>query len=453
MGGLFSQEQERHRSREEQARQSLIAGMSIEAGKAAEARTQAAEESRQSVFGMLGAPGTYDVPGTPAGGGGGTAAAPSFADIYQKQDIAPEAASMVEYGHLNNAAGWKFLHGGRKGVLDPTKYAQEIAKSSSFRTQSKLQAQAEQLLSREGEEWQRLEQGTLGKISEDAATAVRESMRELKNDAAKGGTARRAALNEAQKIITIQRANEQRSRQTWQANINLDQYVRNVAMQTQQSNQRFLDNLPGIRQAYSNTMNNLSQMMTQYALPIASAASQRGYQARAAVGNKAKAFAEQLIMSAGVMLVSAALPYVGPALGAAGSALGTIGGALAGAGSALAPALGAAGGLLGTVGGAVGTGIGAVGSVLGGTLGVAGGALGAIGGGLGAVLGGTSVAGGVVGGLQNVWGASQPSFNVASTTMQSPTGMQLLGAPNPVGMTPSRGFMGGYSTGQGLFNY
>ena len=284
MGGLFSKEKERDRAREESAKQGLLAGLAIEAVDHAKARQEAAEQSRLAVFGMLGAPGSYDLPGaasgqfTPGQVGG---------DIYDtdsaRTDKSAAAKGMLKYGHKTGQAGMDLMYGKRTGILDPKKYAKEVAKSGSFRVQSRLTAEAEQLLAKEGEAWQKLDQATRGQIFEGAATALRESMREIKNNAAKGGSARRAALTEANKILAIERTNQIKINETWQANIRLDEYVRQNAMAVQDSNNRFLDNLPGIRDNYNNTMNSLAEMMASVAIPVASAATEKSYAARNAV--------------------------------------------------------------------------------------------------------------------------------------------------------------------------
>jgi len=351
---LFSDKKVRDRAREESAQQSLLGAMAVESVESAQARMRASEGARGEIYSLLGAPGTYDLPGTEAAGGGG---AGDFSDIYDtSQGISDQAKGLIRYGHKLGAAGTDFTEGTRKGILDPKKYAGAVSKTSGFRTQSRLQAQAEQLLAREGAEWERLSQGTLGQISEGAAVALKESMREIRNRAAKGGTARRAAVNEAQQIQAIQSANEMRIRETWQANIRLDDYIKQNARTQQESNARFLDNLPGIRQQYNETMNNLADMMARVAIPTASTASAQAYATRSAV--KEPKIAEKLIMAVVSGLVSyvtgGAVDLSGPLMSIAEGGAGNVGGVSYGnqnSGASLTSSLlGGAGSLIGEAG-------------------------------------------------------------------------------------------------------
>lgn len=325
---LFSNKKQLDRARREAARQSFLAGLALEETEAAKARQRSSEEARLAVFQQLGAEPAPAVPGAPPATGSGEPG-----DIYDTTSDAAQrsaaARGLVRYGHKLGPGVMERLEGTRKGILDPTKYAQEVGKGAGFQIQSKLTREAKQLLEREGPAWERLEQATHGQIFEGTATMLRESMREIRNAAAKGGTARRAALNDANRILAIESANRAKIQETWNANLKLDAYVRANAAAVQEQNRAFLDGLPGIRDTYNNTMNNLSKMMTEITIPRASDMISKARQARQSVPESN--VIEKLIMGTITGIASAVAPGIGSAIGGLASS------AVSGIGSALMP--------------------------------------------------------------------------------------------------------------------
>jgi len=319
---IFSKAKEKQRARNEAARQGLLSYMAVESVEAEKSRTMAAEQARGNVFNMLGAPGTYDLPGT----AGSTGTPGTYDDVYKTDEQhSAQAKGLLQY-KLSGGVGKKGIGSSaaqdeiddvRKGILDPKKFAAQASQSASFRIQSRQTAESEQLLAQQGPAWEKLSQSTLGQIHEGAATAMKETMRDLKNRSAKGGTARRAAMSEATEIRAKHDVAFQRVNETWNANLQLHDYIRQNAERVSMGNQRFLDGLPGIRDNYQQTMNSLANSMTA-ATQAASSMSQAGYQARAAVGDSK--FVEQLIIGAvGVV--------AGYATGGATNAMFTSGGA------------------------------------------------------------------------------------------------------------------------------
>lgn len=303
---LFSNKAAKRRARSEAARQSLMAFQAVESVKGAEERMRSSEQARLGVFGMLGAPGTFETPGTAGSAGGGTPGAFST-DIFDENAKSSDLArGMLQYGKYINKGTLEATKS-RKGIIDPEKYQQAIGQTAGFRIQSKLTSDAEQLLAGKGEAWDQLEQSTLGQIHEGYATALKENLRELKNRGAKGGSARRQALNEANELLVRERVARGKIQETWNANLKLHDYVRANAQRVQESNERFLDNLPGIRDNYNNTMNALSEAMIASS-QVAGSLSQEAYRTRAAVGDSK--FLEKLIIGA-----------VGVVAGAAGGAM------------------------------------------------------------------------------------------------------------------------------------
>jgi len=277
--GIFSNKQA-SQAKDLAKTQAGLAAAGIETVEAEKARTLAAEQARQNVFTSLGAPGTYGTPGTP--GAPDAAMASPTGDIYQTDTTGKSPIALSQFsrggGYTKEFADWE----SRAGILDPEKYGADVRKSAQFRIQSMRTAEAEQLLNREGKMWDELNNSVYGVISEGAATQWREDLRTIKNNAAKGGTARRTALKEAQQMQAQEKSNQAKVQQTWQANLALFDVVRKNADAVQQSNQAFMDNLPGIRSAYQQTMSNLANMMASVALPQSSTMQTTGFQAREA---------------------------------------------------------------------------------------------------------------------------------------------------------------------------
>jgi len=298
---IFSKKKAKKRSRQEAARQGYLGYKVVEGTETEQARATAAERSRLGVFGMLGQPGSFDLPGA-AGAGSGASYDPT--DIYDtSQKHSAGAKSLLQYSkYLTPEARKEIEEGTRKGILDPEKYSEMIGKTASFRIQSRQTAEAEQLLAGKGEAWERLSQATHGQIFEGAATQMRETMRDLKDQAAKGGTARRTALNQAREIVAKQDIAQMRVNETWKANLDLFNVVRRNADRVQNQNQSFLDNLPQVRDSYQKTMSNLADSMVASA-SAASAMSTAGYKARAAVGDSQ--FWEKLIIGTVGLVASA----------------------------------------------------------------------------------------------------------------------------------------------------
>jgi len=258
-----------------QKQQGLLSAMEIETVSAERARTNAAEQARANVFGNLGLEGSYGIPGTP-----GAPAAPGGGandDIYSTDMTKDPTASAL--AKKNSQLGNFEKADTRSGILDPKKYATSVGQSAMFRIQSQRTAEAEQLLNREGKMWNELSNSVYGVINEGSAMGLREDQRAIKNNAAKGGTARRVAMAEAQQMHAQEVANQQRTSQTWNANLALFDVVRKNADAVMQGNYNFMDNLPQVRAAYSQTMTKLAEMMTNVALPMSSNMLAAGFQA------------------------------------------------------------------------------------------------------------------------------------------------------------------------------
>lgn len=311
--GLFENTSEKARkvAQKEQYRQGAFAGQRQAEVEYAQRRQTSAEQAKALLFGMLGAPGTYDLPGT--GGGGATS---SSGGLFQT-DVGPSQSALATMNpavkEKKKLMGFgKMLEGqaASEMILDPDSYAQMIAGSSAFRTQSRMQAEAEQLLAQKGPAWDMLANSTLGNISESAAELTRESVRQVKNAAAKGGSARRQALAEAQTMLAQEAGMRLKAHETWKANLALFEYTRNYVAKVGVEGPNFLKNLPIINQAYQGAMDNLTSVMAQ-SISAASQASQHAAETlMEGYYNEKGGFLEGLIV-AGISAVGSAVGVQG----------------------------------------------------------------------------------------------------------------------------------------------
>ncbi len=352
--GLFSDDRAQlQEARAEAARVRKFGAQAMQEVDTAKQQAQAAERARMEVSGMLGAPGTYDLPGSSSGGSGGSGALDT-SSLFTKGKLSESAKSSLagydkERGRNVEFLGTddpnKLLQTGE--ILDPDAYANEISKTSDFRIRSRLTAEAEQLLNREGPAWHRMNEATIGQIVQGAAAARREEERAIKNAAAKGGSARRNAMIQAQSALVRERANTMRIEQTWKANMALDEYVRNNADAVGEGNARFLNNLPMLRESYQNTMSNLAEMMAGVQvsaanLSIRASEGQQKYLKESSVVGK--------LIGAGIAIVGGAL--TGGAGAALGAGLAAVGGMVGGEGASQADYNAIGGAITGKVQGA-----------------------------------------------------------------------------------------------------
>jgi hypothetical protein len=88
-------------------------------------------------------------------------------------------------------------------------------------------------------------------------------MRTLKNQYAKGGTARRAAMYEANELAAGERAMRMRVQETWQANLGMYDTVHKIVDSAQQFSNTFMQNLPLVNDQYRSAMMYSAEMQIQ----------------------------------------------------------------------------------------------------------------------------------------------------------------------------------------------
>ncbi len=297
----------------------IIAGM--EASSAAEARNVSIEETKANVFMSLGQPGTFGpgATGTTYGSEGG---GPVNYDIFDA-DAMPNQ-DLKQYGSYG---GTDQLNTPRKGIIDSEGYANALSKTIPFQIQSQRVAESRDLLNREGPAWDLLENATLGQIHEGAALQLRDTLRQLKNQHAKGGSARRTALNEFNSILASERAMRTRVQETWQANLRLHDYVRQNADRVAAGTSKFMADLPGLNDSYRGAMMETAKLQI-FAAENAAKFAGEAYDIRASqqAVNFGTKLLEGVIMAAASSAISSLSGYAGGAIaGIGGTGIGADG--------------------------------------------------------------------------------------------------------------------------------
>ena len=315
---LFSNKKNIRRAKEAagQIQAASIRGMEI--ADAERARSIAGEQSKFSVLTALGTPGSYDslTGGGGGPGGGGLSDSGSVFDT-SGTGLSSKDKSLSQFSTWGpEVFGGGQLEGTREGILDPEKYRDELMKSPLFQGQSFQVAQANQLLAKEGPLWDKLNNSIMGQIHEGAALQLRDTMRQLKNNYAKGGTARRTAVNEFQSIMAQENAMRTRTQETWQANLKLHDYVQQNFERVRNGSLAFVDALPLVNDSYRTAMQASAALSVQAAQTAGFLAGQ-AYDLR--MSQQAVNFGSRLVEGL-IMAVAAEIsPVLGYAMGKASS--------------------------------------------------------------------------------------------------------------------------------------
>jgi hypothetical protein len=229
---------------------------SMEAVARERARGIAGEQAKATVFGLLGSdPNSFT----------------EFTNVKNVDDptslfdtsgvgLSQPDQALWESGRYDKKGRQQLLGTAREGILDPEAYASAISKTASFRIQSQRVRESEELLNQEGPAWDMLSNSVLGVINEGSALQLRDAMRKLKNQYAKGGTARRTAMFEANELIAGERAMRTRVQETWQANLALYDSVRQNADRVAAGTASFMAGLPLVNDSYRDAMQRTAQL-------------------------------------------------------------------------------------------------------------------------------------------------------------------------------------------------
>lgn len=241
-------------------------------------RRTAAEQTYQGLVNRLGAPGTYDTPSaagtqqTAAGNlssltgatsaGGDQAESPQDLSIFKTEKAKTAAARDIDPRFSSPDMIQDITS------LDPSKTIKSIEGSSQFRTMSRLQAESEQLIAREGPLYDEMQKNLQNPIIAGSAAIARENAAELKRQMAKGGSARRGAFAAVQQMRQQEQINQQRITALNQSNFALDQWARTNARTNLEFGQNWASNVGGVRESFNQAMDNAAELMTTQALPL-----------------------------------------------------------------------------------------------------------------------------------------------------------------------------------------
>lgn len=278
-------------------------------------RRKAAEDAYSAVRARLGAPGTYDLPGaTPTGTGMTGAQAADDPSVWKTEKAKSRAATSG--GRAGRIDEKRIAEISR---LDPDAYVGKLEKSAEFRIASRLTAEAEQLIAREGPLYNEMIKNTQLPIIEGAGALARENVENLRRAAQRGGSARRQAMQAVQQIRAQERLNSQKVTALAQQRLEIDKWARDNARTQLEFNQNWAANLGGIRENFNQAMDMASELMVTKALPVMFAAQQEAA--------KWRYYAHSKNRSKVGSIISGVLGVASMALGGAG-ALGLLGGSL-----------------------------------------------------------------------------------------------------------------------------
>jgi hypothetical protein len=244
----------------------------------------ASEQARLNVMGSLGTSGTYGDPGSYGGPISlGTLKPTGLSGLNRRSgDVFSAGGTTTRSGtvsgedvKLGKKARWK---GERPwevtGVnLDPDAMASAVEGTAGFRTVSRMVAEAEQLMNREGPLWDELNNSIVGGIYESNAAFQRQAMEQVSRAMARGGSARRVGLQMAQAFQVQEKINRQRTGQLWQAKQGLEQWRTQYAQQVTSYSQSWVSNQAGIRDSFTNALQNLQLYWSSTMAPTLASAS------------------------------------------------------------------------------------------------------------------------------------------------------------------------------------
>jgi len=325
---LFSNKKGIREAKEAAGAVQYAGASSLEAVDAAKATLLSAELGKLGVFGMLGAPGSYDTP-VP-----GQWQPPGF-DIFDTSGTGLSQPNQDLKQSMPYSTGKEGLLGTpRQGIIDPAKYTQNIMNSAQFRIQSLRTAEAEQMLRGEGVEFDKLYNSTLGLVNQQYAQMQREAARGLKDQFARsssGGSggkgARNIALENARRDTVNENILRDKANAMWTASLANFKYIRELADKTQTNNQAFMENLPFANKSFLDAIQKTAELRVT-ASGQAALIAQRGYEVKQS--QQPVNFGEKLLEGVIKMAVS---PIMGGADGLLGGGGGGIMGMIGGVGN------------------------------------------------------------------------------------------------------------------------
>ncbi len=227
-------------------------------------RRTAAEATLGAVRARLGAPGTYDLPGTtgaPSLGVGAPGAADAATGAFVTEKAKGKQATAIDPRYTSKEAIQDITR------LDPGKYLENLEQSSEFRIASRLTAESEQLLAREGPLWDELVNFQQAPVIEGFAALNRENAETIRKTMQKGGAGVQRAKEAVLKMRETERYTRDRTAALMNHRVALDRWARDNAQNQLKFNQDWASNLAGVREEYNMAMDRASELMLSKALP------------------------------------------------------------------------------------------------------------------------------------------------------------------------------------------
>jgi hypothetical protein len=203
----------------------------------------------------------------------------------------------------------------------------QVEGSAEFRIASRLTAESEQLLARQGPLWDEMIRNTQLPILEGMGALARGNAEAIRKAVQRGGSARREGMAAMVQMQEQAKINSRRVSMIAESRVSLDKWARENAKSVLDFNNSWAENVAGVRESYNIAMDNASELMLQSAIPKMMEATENAINYRKEASAKQRATTNRWIngaLAVGSLAVAyftggATLPL---AAGFAGKALG-----------------------------------------------------------------------------------------------------------------------------------
>jgi len=261
------------------------------------------------------------MPGSaPSGGASPTETTPG---ILTQQQVQDPNARVIDKRYMGEDAIQKVTKVDKNALLG------QLEGSAEFRIASRLTAEAEQLVAREGPLWNEMIKNTQLPIIEGMGAAARENAEAIRKAVQKGGSARREGMAAMVRMHEQAKINSSRVQQISESRMALDKWARENARTQLEFNEGWASNVAGVRESYNSAMDRASELMLSSAIPTMMEATGKAIQYREQAHAKQRAKVNNWIQGAiGVASLAAGGLGMMTAAGIGGgllSKLGTVG--------------------------------------------------------------------------------------------------------------------------------
>jgi hypothetical protein len=185
-------------------------------------------------------------------------------DLFQKAAPSKRAEAVSYGGQVEQMRGT---------TIDPEAVARATIESPEFRIASRLTAESEQMLAREGPLWESMSKSITGPIIEGSAAFMSEQSEKLRREFARGGAARNRSRQAMQEIRVAEQVNKTRQTNLWNSSLALNQWARDNARTQLTFNQGWASNVAGVRDSFHDALDKAGQFMVEVAIPGSRSAS------------------------------------------------------------------------------------------------------------------------------------------------------------------------------------